>query len=83
MGAVGRAAGAVLRGEPVLAPAGVVAERRGICLPCEFNGHRDSGGIRCEKCGCAGLKLELATERCPLDPPRWSAVEQPRAGPAE
>jgi hypothetical protein len=57
---------AVVRGEPVMVAADVLEERRALCLPCEFNGHRESGGIRCTKCGCSGLKLHLATERCPV-----------------
>lgn len=26
---------------------------------------------RCAKCGCGGLKLHMATEQCPDNPPRW------------
>jgi hypothetical protein len=33
-------------------------------------------GWRCAQCGCAGVKLWLATEQCPLPEPerRWGAV---------
>ena len=30
------------------------------------------GSCRHKGCGCTRLKLWLATERCPLTPPRWS-----------
>jgi hypothetical protein len=56
----------------VLAPAGVVEARRALCLPCEHNGHRESGGIRCQLCGCTGAKLDLATERCPVG--KWESI---------
>lgn len=73
LAAAGRVLGAVARGEAVMAPADVVAARRAICLPCEHNGHRESGGIRCMKCGCTGLKLDLATEACPVG--KWDIVK--------
>lgn len=28
-------------------------------------------GVGCAKCGCAGVKLALATSRCPLKKPKW------------
>jgi hypothetical protein len=28
-------------------------------------------------CGCTKLKLRLATERCPLNPPRWERIPRP------
>jgi len=37
------------------------------CRECE---HWKEAGIgRCMKCGCAGIKLWLATEKCPID--KW------------
>lgn len=67
-GAVGRVVSAVVNGEPVRVAAEVLERRRAICLTCEFH-DRERG--RCTKCGCGGAKLELATEQCPLTPPRW------------
>jgi hypothetical protein len=64
-GAAARAVAAAVKGERVLAPADLVAARRALCLPCEHNGERATGGIRCTKCGCGGAKLHLATESCP------------------
>lgn len=78
-GAVGRVLGAVARGEPVLAPPGVVERRRAICLACEFHDHARG---RCTRCGCGGLKLELATEACPLPEPKWPRWEEPTDGDA-
>lgn len=68
MGTVGRIVAAVARGDPVWAPAEVIGRRRAICEACEFFDHSQA---RCRKCGCTGLKLDLATERCPLEPPKW------------
>lgn len=66
-----RAVGAVVRRQSILVPAAVRAEREAICAACEEN----LVG-RCRKCGCgvrAQLirKTHLATEQCPLDPPKW------------
>jgi hypothetical protein len=68
-----RAIGAALSGRPVLVPEEVRLERETICAACPEN---LSG--RCRKCGCgvrAQLirKTHLATERCPLNPPKWTA----------
>lgn len=54
-----------------IAPRAEVDRRRGICGGCE---HRRPGpvGDYCSACGCVvAAKTTLATERCPLDPPRW------------
>lgn len=69
--AAGRVLAAAAKGEPIKVPASVYHERLEICRPCEFNRDRPSG-VKCSRCGCGGLKLELATEECPLDPPRWT-----------
>jgi hypothetical protein len=68
-----RTIGAALAGRPVFVPENVRRERETICAICEEN---LSG--RCRKCGCgvrAQLlrKTHLATERCPLNPPKWLA----------
>ncbi len=68
LGALGRVAGAVLTGSPVMVSEAVYAERTAICKACE---HYDAVADKCRVCGCYGLKRRLATERCPLDPPRW------------
>ncbi len=78
-GAVGRVVAAVARGEPVKVPPAVYYERLAICRECEFNTERPAG-VRCSKCGCGGMKLELATERCPLDTPKWPRWEKPDDG---
>lgn len=40
---------------------------------CPYFGHFPVFGLtKCNKCGCAGLKLWLATERCPAD--KWGPV---------
>ena len=45
------------------------------CQACGFwNGESAFGYGKCGKCGCSGLKLFMATTRCPLEPPRWKAV---------
>lgn len=64
-GAAGRAAAAVVRGEPVRVPADVHAARLAICTGCEHNGAAPAG-VHCRKCGCGGAKLQLATEACPV-----------------
>lgn len=52
-----------------------LAEVRAICSACP---HWDPAGWlgkgRCRKCGCAGIKQEWSTERCPDEPPRWLAI---------
>lgn len=53
----------------------VFLERKEKCESCElYGGTRTFGFIGCGKCGCTGLKLYLATEKCPLPEPRWKAV---------
>lgn len=52
-----------------------------ICRACPF--YTNNGRPRCKKCGCSvnnqpnGIanKIAMATESCPLDPPKWSATE--------
>lgn len=70
-GAVVRAARAVIAGKPVRVPPEVLAMREAICAACAEN----IAG-RCRKCGCGVRaqwirKTDLATEQCPLDPPKW------------
>lgn len=43
------------------------AQRRSICDECPMWDATAFGGRgKCRKCGCGGLKLKLATEKCPL-----------------
>jgi hypothetical protein len=43
------------------------ARRLAICEGCEF-----FKGRRCVKCGCRlRAKVAMASEHCPLDPPKW------------
>ena len=62
----------VKQGCPVLdGPA--YAARKAVCLDCEWwRGEGTAIGTgKCGKCGCSGLKLFLATERCPIG--KWEA----------
>lgn len=52
-----------------------------ICLDCEYLLHKHTDKQKCGKCGCnislemsKRNKLYLATESCPLDPPKWTAL---------
>lgn len=41
-------------------------KRKGICVECEHWNADAFGGLgRCGRCGCSGVKLRLATSRCP------------------
>ncbi len=71
LGAIGRAVGAVVAGEPVKVAGDVYEARTAICEACS---EYDAAADRCRACGCHGVKRRLATERCPLDPPKWSSV---------
>jgi hypothetical protein len=68
--AAGRVIGAVVTGQPVLVPPEVLEARRSECETCEnlLNG-------RCKLCGCPyEKKIRLATEECPMVPPKWHRV---------
>ena len=48
-------------------------ERRNTCTECSFwNGESAFGIGRCGSCGCTGVKLHVATEKCPHD--KWEAT---------
>lgn len=71
VGAIGRAAAAILAGEPVLAPRDVVRARQALCLICP---EYDACAARCRLCGCrTAAKQQLATELCPIG--RWERHE--------
>lgn len=47
----------------------VFDRRMALCLQCP---HYDAAGPRCLKCTCGlQVKARMATEQCPLQPPRW------------
>lgn len=69
--AISRSAHAAANLKPVFVPKDVLSAREAICAVCDEN---LSG--RCRQCGCGVRsqflrKTHLATERCPLDPPKW------------
>lgn len=52
-----------------------LAGRLAICQSCPYWGGTTGGDLvssRCGKCGCSGLKLALATSKCPIG--KWVAV---------
>jgi hypothetical protein len=67
--AAGRAVRAAVTGQPVFVAESAKAARLALCAACpEFK--PDAG--RCAVCGCRmAYKASLATERCPLEPPKW------------
>jgi hypothetical protein len=69
--ATARVARASLAGQPIRVPPDVLRAREMICAACDEN----LAG-RCKKCGCGVRsqlirKTHLATEQCPLSPPKW------------
>lgn len=66
--AAGRAAGALATGQAVVVPPEVAAERLAICKSCD---RYDADKQRCKACGCYNMKMNLAQEQCPLNPPKW------------
>lgn len=69
MGAIGRIVADVATGQRVLVDPAEKVRRFEICRACdEFDPEKS----RCRKCGCySGFKARLASEHCPLDPPKW------------
>ena len=56
-----------------LAPDAVHAERQATCGACEhWKPTAFLGTGSCTKCGCSGVKLKLATSKCPIG--KWDAV---------
>ena len=67
--AVGDVVASAVRGEAVTVPQEEQDRRLAICHACEF---WDAAQSRCSKCGCFGAwKTWIASQRCPLDPPKW------------
>lgn len=53
------------------APDDVIAQRQATCSACE----QGAGRALCGVCGCLlAAKLRVASESCPLDPPKWGAT---------
>jgi len=49
-------------------------DRRAVCEECSlWNGEGSFGMGRCGSCGCTGLKLHVASEKCPLN--KWEDIE--------
>ena len=70
LAAAGRVVKAVATGEQVRVSPNERDRRWALCLACP-----NLVNDRCKLCGCHFLaKIELATERCPLDPPKWEAT---------
>jgi len=70
IGAIGRVIAAAVHGEPILVGKEEVERRLAICRACDLY---DATQHRCRRCACyTSLKLELATERCPLN--KWAQV---------
>ena len=56
-----------------LAPRDVRQQRLAECVVCEWY---DAENKRCKKCGCVnGAKVWVASDSCPLEPPRWTAIK--------
>lgn len=74
--AAGRVANAVIRRDPVLASADLVAERRRICGECDQRiVSHDKEWCQHRSCGCLiRLKTTLLTESCPLG--KWPSIQQ-------
>jgi hypothetical protein len=66
--AAGRVVAAAVKGEAIMVGQEEFNRRVDICMGCEFNGARPHG-VHCLKCGCGGMKLQLATEKCPIE--KW------------
>jgi hypothetical protein len=61
-----------------MAPADAKAQRAAICQACSYwNPEGNAGMGECThfKCGCTKLKWSIASERCPLTPPKWTRVD--------
>ena len=65
----------IANGAPVVSKA-QYKERASQCLECEFwDPEAFAGKGKCLRCGCSGVKLYLATSKCPEG--KWEAVKAP------
>jgi hypothetical protein len=65
--AAGRIVGAAFAGRQIRVSNDEYLRRLAICRTCEYFERE-----RCKICGCvASWKTRLATEHCPLSPPKW------------
>ncbi len=69
--AAGRVVKAIAHRRAVKVAPEVYQERLEICHGCE---HHNRACGRCRKCGCAILKLWVATERCPIG--KWERIQE-------
>jgi hypothetical protein len=68
----GRVVKAVATGNQVQVSPEERDRRWGLCMTCP-----NLVNDRCKLCGCYfRVKIELATERCPLEPPLWDRVTE-------
>lgn len=64
---IGGAIRRIIRDGLKFVPEHVETSRRLICLSCFFWKEQGAFGLgSCAKCGCCGIKINLATERCPV-----------------
>jgi hypothetical protein len=53
----------------------VFAQRKAICMECPF---WDAAGFnnigKCKICGCSAFKLYIPSDKCPAQPPKWTAT---------
>ena len=50
--------------------------RKNTCNGCEYWDKEAFGGIgRCKVCGCSASKLYIPNSSCPLQQPKWKAVQ--------
>ncbi len=70
--ALGSVAASAVRGEPVSVPREEQARRLAICHACAEWYDPIQDRCRHGGCGCfLALKTRIATQHCPLDPPKW------------
>ncbi len=67
--AVGGVVSAAVHGEPIVASEEEQARRLAICHACDSY---EPVGDRCRDCGCyLAWKTRIASQHCPLTPPKW------------
>lgn len=53
----------------------IFSKRKEICLNCDKWDKNGFNGIgNCKVCGCSVVKLYIPSAKCPLIPPKWSAI---------